>query len=218
MSPGEDSWRTAFVAFLDVYGFSAMIAKEASSARDVLDRLLAATKEAAKRFRAAHPTGHHYSFSDSTFLVFPCDGDLDSSGHALRACCEAVASTMALYIDHKLPLRGGIAYGPVIAGDQFLIGEPVERAVRYEKLVPGPLVLFPLAEARDHNLPGAREVHLRNGGVMKAKLIYPMPLETFQKFAIKQASYHSIHGPYEVAAQWVEARRFLEANAPRTTS
>lgn len=207
----------AWVAYLDVYGFSALV----RASREEMDRL----SESLARAQAATQAeidkrkdpAKLLLFSDSLFLTYPVGGaGRDHVRAALHKCLEDVAAVLERFCREALPLRGGIAFGRVGLGPNLLVGDPVIRAAEYEKLLVAPLVLLPEVELERAQCsdPQIRRrpqlVSVRDGGIIKARVIAPRNLERYRKFVAERLDRAAVEGPYDTTRAWVLAAELLQ--------
>ena len=199
----------AWIAFLDVYGFKAMIATKDQTL--ISQNLAKAHQTLRNEIKEIPGEELLYSFSDSVFIVLRV-AKPDDKGFALHKCVERCQQIMNIFVDKELPLRGGIAFGSVCVGDQFIVGDALVRAVSYEGLVDAPLVLLPAFEIGKELISQVTEITVK-GGLIKAKLIFPDPLDNYWRFVTEAAQRYLSIGPPNVALAWVNARNYIETYA-----
>ena len=202
----------AWVAFLDVYGFSDMVRSQ--NPEHLSRRLLKARAEVVRIASTSESKPVMHSLSDSIFLVYPIS-TRSSKWTALRRCIDDTQSILATFVKHGLPLRGGVAFGKVSYGPNLLLGRAVLAAVNYEDIVPAPLVLLPAREISgkaghiEFPVSDIHNIILKDGGTMSAKLLFPSPIDGFYELVLLRAEQLALNGPYLVATAWNNARDFL---------
>jgi hypothetical protein len=160
-----DFW---WVAFLDVYGFSSIVAEcskkgaqaalngrrsEAATYQplaDVHQRLKEAIDEGRRRLSTSYPSTATLAVSDCIFLVAPiATTDSTAAVNSMIAAINSTCVVLTAFTTYDFIMRGGVACGPGVFFDKAtgtLLGAPVLRAVAYEKALPPPLVWLPEKE------------------------------------------------------------------------
>src|SRR4051794_15441933 len=167
---GEDG-PLCWVTYMDIYGFRAMVkAAELNKSLAVLKtRLLLVENDLKKRSR---PTVT-FKISDSFFFVHQVRGSNVKA--ALDECIYDIRCAIDVYIRHDFALRGGVAFGPVAWGSNFLVGDAVARSVEYEKLAGSPMVIVPEYElVRAGTARFARgivDLDSEGGGILSAMVV-----------------------------------------------
>jgi L-rhamnose mutarotase len=222
----------AWVVYCDVYALNLVIKEQREEA-------------ALRLIRTAHQnirellfdSGIRYSslhLQDSLFLVFPDepDPDIDEPNEPVRFAQERrqqqwqelVARVLAIFAEHELILRGGAAYGQVATDSSTVLGQPVYRAIEYEKLVGVPVVLLPCKEYSrmfdpqadvssmkqiDQFAPPFQIVPTRNGGEILAVPILPAPRDAFERIVARRLLESRFEGHGPSVMFWNEAARLL---------
>ena len=144
----------SLVAYLDVYGFSALVAQATSTRHaDASTKISDIEIRLGDCFEQINENSQSLKFdffgiSDCVFLV----RDLDLSSHStaiksLSAAKDAIRLALAVFASRGFDVRGGVAIGKVTrTGTNILLGDPVIRAVRIEGSFRAPLVCLPVAE------------------------------------------------------------------------
>ena len=197
----------AWVAYLDVYGFKALVAT--SEVTDLSERLL--------RSHIALFSGTSYSsspakaflLSDSIFLVYPVDEE-GSKPASLQACIEDIREILDKFIENDLPLRGAVAFGEICHKENVLLGEAVVRAVTYENILGLPIVVIPARELQGVPVPYLTEVPTKEDGRMLAKVIMPTDGTSYQHYVAEKAAQLLVTGPFSVAATWARTTNLIE--------
>lgn len=121
---------TRYVAFLDVLGFSALIAGDRDGER--LGEYLAALTAAVADGEAAAAVDY-VAFSDSVILV-----SADDTEKSFEAVVVASARCLHFLLERDVAVRGAIAVGPTIFSksgeNRFVAGSAVVEASRYEQI------------------------------------------------------------------------------------
>ena len=159
-------------------------------------------------------------FSDSVFLFYQVT---DNKNHlvVLQKCIDDLITLMGIFVKEELPLRGGMAYGDVIAGQNILIGKPVIRAVQNEGLIDAPLILLPASELLDNSLlmyghrPKLEDIDLKNNESMRGKLISSFPKDDYIELILKKYEHYVVNGPYQIAPKWDKANKFITKHKER---
>jgi len=124
-----DGFTYHYVAFLDILGFSEMVAHDCNgpSAKAVyLPILLRAHKtafEQALRFTGAKVT----QFSDSILLAHPYDRD------KFTDVVENVANLQRTLLEDGILSRGGLSYGKHFSDEEFIFSHALIRAYKIEQ-------------------------------------------------------------------------------------
>ncbi len=207
-----------WAVFLDVYGFRAMVRE--SGARALASALALCHDQMECRLGWAGAEPLRLKFQDSLLLFYdvaPCDeaNCLD----ALQRCVGDVQQILAMFAQQGLPLRGGMAFGKAEHNGSFLFGPAPERAVEYEAMLPGPLVLLPARELLpDSNpptghlpvaAPRMREIRVKGGGLVIGALLRPTPMDGFLASVRESFRKYGLWGPPEVARAWRNAYDFI---------
>ena len=208
----------AWVAFLDVYGFSNFVAQSERTATlpETFQTLQAAHTEFAAK-RSSHP--EIFFLSDNIFLVRKTNGDNFGQFQELLADIRVLMDT---FVKRSLPLRGGVAFGSVLFGPNLLIGSAVARAVDYEKAIHAPLVIVPERELADGQvLRFARprseliiQLPDRSLGLFSGLVVRPGNQAQYKQYALQQYRILRRTGPARAALAWKQALDVLEIPAP----
>lgn len=209
-------YSSAWVAFLDVFGFSALVrSAKAKKAKELISRLSDAHTAVRKDFSQVQSPAKTFIFSDSMFLVYKFTNS-SSASLLLNRCVDDVCRMMDLFAKRELPLRGGIAFGSITLDDNVLLGEPVLQAVDYERIAIAPVVLLPQAQLNAAGCTGdslklpSQMVPTRNGGLLKAHVIGPYNKRDYLRFIDRRIEQTAVEGPYEVAQAWQLAKNLLQ--------
>jgi hypothetical protein len=205
------------VVYLDIYGFEALVRLE--KLEDIMLIMTSVYDQIVKLLsnRRQH-RAELFILSDCIFLFYPVH-DIKYIVKTIQKCIDDTKEILSIYLDNKLPLRGGIAYGPVIFKDRLLIGDAVTRAARYEKWISAPVVLFPEIEIFNRvpefalsRIPSEffKSTQLRDGRRISARLIIPAHTEKFEETIDRNAFHYLIHGPYDVAQVWDDAKMYKD--------
>lgn len=207
----------AWVAFLDIYGFKSILKDTDKFIDELSKKIIASHKEVSKILSKINSPAELFVFSDSMFLAYPVNSaDNEDKKNKFRWCVEDTAKVLDIFSKKKLPLRGGIAYGNACLKKNLLIGEAVVRAVHYEESVPCPAVFLPKKELRlcfgdsipTHKL-NFNDIKLKQGGITKATLIFPNPVDAFFSLIVEKYKKHIIDGPPVIAQTWKEALDYI---------
>lgn len=203
----------AWVAYLDVFAFSSTVAERESS--KTLKKLQNCWKRIWSEVLDEEDKPLVYRFSDSVFIIYPVtprddeDPTDDLKYDRLKVCMEDVSCIMDIFIDQALMLRGGIAYGPVRCTDDIVLGEPVVRAVNYEKWAPIPMVLLPKREVTEK--PEERiakngivfeRLVLKKGWSMLGTYVFPYRSQECLDHVERMFEKHAHEGPFDHATVW----------------
>jgi hypothetical protein len=208
-----DGW----VIYADVFGFTSMIESK-RSLTSVLNRLVECFKRIERELGSSSKVLRIFEFSDSIFLFHSVE-DSQNKYVVLQECIEVMTKVMGIFVDNKLPLRGGISFGTVSMTNNLLIGKPVVNAVTYEKLVPAPLLLLPGCECISktgslslHPLAprGFSKIELKDGSIVEAKLFYPSPPDDFVQMVDQMCRQYSLVGPWKFAQAWIAAKSYID--------
>lgn len=122
--------KRGFVALLDVLGFSSLVASDGKG--EHLNRYLSSLKEALD-VDSSDPKVDYVAFSDSIVLTTQ-----DDSEPALQAILLRCSRALGIMLQHKIALRGAIAYGSFFRSKGpsgvFVAGRAILDAHHYEKL------------------------------------------------------------------------------------
>ena len=209
----------AWVVYLDVYGFSAMV--KGGMSAELQERLIRTHKKARKLVKRNSPDATYIFISDSTCLVYPAPENSNRLAN-LDRCAEDVSEIMTLFLEEGLPLRGSAAFGEVAYGDRILVGRPVLRAVSLEKSIPFPLVVVPLSELYPSGKSPTeldnwgrftlQKIAVRPTGQLHALIIFPSNLDSFAEKVRRLLDRYLTFGPPEVAVAWALASEHLQAH------
>ncbi|SMD14520.1 hypothetical protein [Rhizobium sp. RU36D] len=207
----------AWVAFVDVYGFTQLLRDSKGNLVDLHRRIEQAQKASQVRFEKKGVK--YFPFSDNLFIAVPTTGS--NNADALELLLSAVREAIDKHIVQDLPLRGGIAFGPVSFSSGLLVGEPVIRAVEYEKSVGLPMVILPEYEtsvcADIHGLikkfikipyPASSS----RPGILSVCTIIPKRPHGYVEYANRRMEQFSINGPPHVAFAWQEVVKLIGQN------
>ncbi len=174
---------TAWVSFLDIYGFKAIVTVE--PADKLANKLFTAHAKVLEKLSSMNSPVKRFAFSDSIFLVYPVNNNNQSEKlQQLKWCVEDTALVSNIFsADYQLPLRGGIAYGDVCYTEYLLIGQAVVEAVKNEGLLPCPAVILPAEELKLDSkstlcLPSIlklRDVKVKPNGIRRGGSNIPPP-------------------------------------------
>jgi hypothetical protein len=217
------SWH-GWVVFLDVYAFSLVRAELGNTA--IAIKLSAAWDKIQKDLEEESLVSLLLHLQDSLFLVFSDDtNDEDERFALVQDWIAIVQRILAISAQHDLLLRGGAAYGTFESNGFAVIGEPVERAVAYEKLVLAPVVLLPANECKletghleaplPSHAPRFRVNRTRDGGELTSFLIIPRPYDGFRTTIRTRLRQARFVGHTASVALWGEAARLVEEEAVR---
>ncbi len=129
----QNSW----VGFFDVFGFTTMVKNVGYEKLSV--RLEECHRKIFKLMQSRNDQSSLYIFSDSVFLSYSV-ADKQKRLEDLTKCIDYMRNILDIFVECELPLKGGLAYGPVLHGEKQLIGEPLVRAVTYGKMIDVPMV------------------------------------------------------------------------------
>lgn len=204
----------AWVTHLDVFGFKALNTELGSL--EVAHRLRKLMLKIFEDEDVVNSTkGNLYLFSDSLFTVFPVE-EQSSKGVRLQQSLEFLQRIMGYFADEQLPLRGGMAYGLVCKGSAILVGDPIMRAVDYEKMIPAPFLLLPEKELTDitaaHRPTSIwrANIELKDNQTMSGCLIHPAPVDSLLKLARDLGAQCREKGPHSVATAWLYAEKYIQ--------
>ena len=204
--------REAWVVFLDMYGFSAMV--ESCPTKRLFRAINMAHKQVKDKVCQHQYVPELFFLSDSMFLIYSVAKPEDK-WPVVHHCLECLPEIIYIFAENGFPVRGGIAFGEVQFSADILVGLPVVQAVLYEKLSPIPCVLLPVREllqGKDCDDPLVKDVDLltlRDGSLMAGRVIYPRPIEGFLKLANSKVRKYSVTGPYNVAKVWFDALNYI---------
>ena len=208
----------AWIAYVDVYGFKAKVRKNSADLTTLIEAIQIAHRQILPRLQDSTKL---YALSDSIFLIVRVDAvDVWCAYQQLIADLRILADE---FLGQGLPLRGGIAFGPVCSGDGILLGEAIERAVGYEGLVGAPVVILTESEAKraglDTRLGPFKSVELLNDtgrlGLHSIMVIKPKSPTRFRRFALNLLRDHLVEGPPHVAYAWKMALELTKETAPK---
>jgi hypothetical protein len=210
--PGVEEF-DAWVVYLDVFGFSAYVSEDVET---VVSNLHSGHEFLSTRFQTRRERVHVRVISDSVFIIYRTR-DSDDASRVLHECYEDLQDLLREFVELRLPLRGGMAFGKVYISDTLLLGEVVVRAVRTESMIEAPFVVLPKNEMSvlkgTGNVPGRMaQVPVKDGGLVSGVLIRPHPYDQLLRFAKESASRHLEKGPPPLARKWVDALRYMEAD------
>lgn len=226
-----------WVAFLDVYGFSNIVAdssrkgvRSAATAyqplKDVHQKLKEAVDEGRRRLSTTYEGIATLAVSDCTFLVAPIvTTDTTTAVNSLLAAINSTRVVLTAFTTYGFMMRGGVACGPGVFFDKAtgtLLGAPVLRAVAYEKVLPPPLVWLPEKELRSvdeqvsspvsrtlfHDDPMIAET--RDGGLLATRVILPGEDDTFRERIEQHYWEHVVSGVDTVARAYRDALSILD--------
>lgn len=208
--------KIGWVVFLDIYGFKAII--ENSDIEEILEKLSECNCKINTIVSAIEPIPTIYSLSDSIFLFYPVEIPSLQRISILTKCIIDLQKIMLEFIAKDFPLRGGISFGEVSFGSNYLIGKPVINAVKYEQQIPAPFVWLPaceLTKAEDGTtipiihgfMP--EKIDLKNNQALLGVLIYPQPHGDFLCMVEKKCTHYGLYGPPEVAFSWFKAYEYI---------
>jgi hypothetical protein len=203
----------AWVSYLDVYGFKSII-RNAELTNDQVKLFTSLSSIHSEMAEYIHRDTIVFTLSDSYFLVNPVRNDPIS---AYNNCLADIRTAIRLHIDHDLPLRGGVAYGPVSISTNVLIGSAVVRAATYERLSRIPLVMLPQRELElasieiesssfvDHQVVD----ETNRSGIVSSTFVVPVNARTYIDFCHNKSGFYRVHGPEKVAKDWLEVVQVL---------
>jgi hypothetical protein len=210
----------AWVAFLDVYGFSAMVRDSPDGGATITDKLSSLVTRISRDFVAPRVSVH--AFSDAIYITHPvASSDVKEVEVTLHACVDNLSRIISLYADYGLPLRGDIGFGRVIRNAGMLVGEAVLKAYSYEQLIGVPVVILPTVELSRsgidlYNSPFGQlrqDLDLGPTGILSAIVVPPAPANSFLNLAEQKYSELVLTGPYQVARAWRLAITLLKSSA-----
>ncbi len=197
---------TAWVAFLDIYGFSAFL-KDAKSLEEVAFSLETIRNNAEKRLNKS--ITRTYFFSDAIILVqeateSPGRGFSDMEQFIRHLCIEAA--------DFDLALRGAVYFGEVMIDDHICIGQPLVDAYKTEQSLKIPIVVLPEKAMETAQATGTMKIRgiPRKDGYMNGFAILPSPITLLRDTAARNRDKTSVHGPYDVSEVWHKTFQFCE--------
>jgi hypothetical protein len=121
--------RTGYAAFLDVLGFSALVAGEGHSER--INNYLECLSKALDT-DDARPSVEYVVFSDSIIIT-----SLGGTDEALQALLRGCSSAFGVMLKKEIPVRGAIAYGTYSSektkNGRFVAGRAIVEAYQFEK-------------------------------------------------------------------------------------
>lgn len=207
--------KTGWVVFLDVFGFEAMFTTQ-ENYNDLHIRLKTCHEKVAQKIVMLEEKTFKIIFSDSLFLFYIVTNE-ENKHQVLKQCISDIRSILSIFAEQDLCLKGGMAYGQVIYGNNILLGAPVLRAYGYEREMIIPLVLLPLKEVLEYEknekyayLPQMNDCRLKNGGIIYGSCILPRKLKAFTQLAKTKYEEYRITGPYDVAHRWKQALDFVK--------
>jgi hypothetical protein len=141
--------RTAWVAFIDIYGFRGLLFDENLS--KVSQELNAFHTRVHQFLNLPHdqsPSNHlkvaSASFSDSFVLAVDAE---PQDNIALQCFIERLSKIIKAGAEQGFLFRGAAAFGNVVSGPYHILGEAYLRAYRYEsEILQGPIVVIPKSE------------------------------------------------------------------------
>jgi hypothetical protein len=203
----------AWTSYLDVYGFKSIVkaTSNISAETPVFDRLKNIHSKLSSRL---NKNTILFILSDNYFLINPVSQDPMA---AYENCLADVRALIDLHVKSDLPLRGGIAFGPVSVGQNTLVGDPVIRAVTYERLSRVPLVLLPEREIEAANLSIKPPIFVNHAvtdehnvaGIISSTFVVPQNARSFIEYCENKYRTHRINGPEKVAKDWLDTVRVL---------
>jgi len=161
----------AWVAFLDIYGFSGLLATRPHQQiyQDMIDcfaKVEAIAEQAGVRF---------ISRSDSLFF-FAFRGQL-ASDDMFPALVDCLTESMDELVDAGFLPRGSLAHGDVVARSTVFVGGPILRSVRMETSLAVPCVVVPASEAGEQQrLRFSTQIPIKEDGLLECFPIFPRTL------------------------------------------
>lgn len=196
----------AWVAFLDIYGFSAFL-KESEALEHVASALETIRTNAEKRLEKK--VTKTYFFSDAIILVqeatsAPGKGFSEIERFIRHLCIEAASFDLAL--------RGAVYFGEVMVDDHICIGQPLVDAYKTEQSLKIPLVVLPEKAMESAQSTGTMKIRgiPRKDGYMNGFAILPSPITLLRDTAARNRDKTSVHGPYDVSEVWHNTYQFCE--------
>jgi len=206
----QNSW----VAFLDVFEFTAMVKNVGYEKLGV--KLEECHRKIFKLMQSRNDQSSLFIFSDSIFLSYSI-ADEQKRLEDLTKCIDYMRHILDIFVECELPLKGGLAFGPVLHGEKQLFGEPLVRAVMYGKMNNVPMVLLPMFELTEFQktmqatrLPEPLDIELNNHGNVYSTYVVPNKLSNFKELAMKEYERYRIVGPYNVARAWRKTVRYID--------
>jgi len=203
---------TGWLAYLDVYGFSAEVRE--NSLVSVVKRLRRLQSDVAKTISAKRAA--KYVFSDSVVIFWPATAS--ERQKIATDAIDVLRTLQKLARLYDFLLRGVVTYGIMSTGPDYFVGEPLLRAVRLEQLLSIPLVVVPDVDLNpDENalpLPYQIANVPTKIGLTRAYPILPAPRRDLSSWVEQKAFKHLREGPHEVAQAWHGLHEFLQKLPP----
>lgn len=197
---------TAWVAFLDIYGFRNRLASSKSLSE--LVRSLTDLKGRAL-IQARRPVSRTIFFSDAIVLVQESTDDLDKGFSDLEVLIRHLC-VEGTRLD--LPLRGSVAYGEVIVREYFCVGQPLIDAYDFEQQLLIPIVVLPerVCAAAGVPIPKKMRPIPTKEGIASGFPILPIPSEEFLALSRRRLIATLRDGPPRVASVWDQTIKFCQ--------
>ena len=201
----------AWVAFLDVYGFTALLEKNDFL---TLHENLLKGHEFIKTRINDNPNARVFYFSDSIFLIYKID-EPNEKGKILNILINDIRKIMGCFIELELPLRGALSYGEVVYSENVVVGKPIVTAYQTELKVPCPLFFIPSCEIEDteHKLRDLSQdniLKLKKEIPKYGRFVCPFPIEEYYDSVRKYFHNYAKNGPDEPAKAWGKALEYLD--------
>lgn len=196
----------SFVAFLDIYGFSALVNTSVNTENVI--KGLEKYSEAVCKFLSDR--GNEYLlFSDSIFIRQAAP--LSEFTKELDKMIHTVSHVQNIAANHGFALRGSIAYGKGIFRRNFVIGDAVIRAHNNERLLRQPLVILPFCEIPDGQprVGHYKYIETRDGGLIYGLPIYPEPIDGYIKLVEEKLGMCLRRGESNFARTWHDTLKLI---------
>lgn len=203
----------AWLAYLDVYGFSSIVMSDPNPSH-VLEKLFYAHNQLKSTLDEHYRDILFFYFSDSIGLVLPSEKKLDVK--KFKYFIDCVTHTLQTFLENDFQLRGAITYGNLSFCNNLLIGEPVIKAATLEKSIRSPVVVIKAVDIKEImnlkpisvNLPFF-DLETREGGLSKYAIIIPYKIVEYLRIAQNKYDIHVLNGPPIVARAWRETKDLL---------
>jgi hypothetical protein len=218
--PFEFESGDAWIAYIDIYGFSALVRDQTSEG--VYLNLADSLKEIADAVAR-----HKFSLqalSDSIFIISFRNQQSVQTLPPFIACVREVQD--CLVAAGFLP-RGAITKGKVHLSGAVIVGEAVIRSVRCEQALDIPCVVVPARELEGSRtwLRHKADLPIKGGGIMLGVPIFPDNIETYCNVIDFKLDEARLKGPPAVASsllrlqthlnEWKRNERNRTPKAPR---
>jgi len=191
-----------WIAYIDVYGFSAHVEKHGEA--EIYRRLLQTMENVRSTVERYNLDSVH--LSDSLFIA-AFEGGTHGREY-LNAIRDCVADVQDDLLNAKFIPRGCLTHGTIEMSPKIIVGGALIRAVKLEQQLALPCVLLPLRELGDARPPSGfiYDAPIKRGGLIKGAPILPRTLHLLKVAHQEQMDDCLVHGPADAAL----ALKYLE--------